>query len=402
MRAARSVGAAELEWFDLHKDPIEELLSSAVNELFKSQTADPRRFLADFFAASATPASQSSKEVEELSTVVGGLRKQCDAFVQSVYNAAKEARDVAELSWATKSNLLNAQDSHGRTALLHATAEENVAAVRRLLEAGADRKILDNEQRTAIMLAETTGNTELFEVIRSFDSAVLHGEPAQQKAGAEGEDEVPAEASSAKGALLVDSGTGEMKLIALFSFGVVQLHELTTVKFPKGMDMGSVAVMGAGDPHDTSKMTAEFREITSKLSEGFEVLRGSEWFPRVEFTQCFIGATAWYRNLESGEARHAAATTFLDDLKANLQALLTASNIKAPVTWSCISEDDEAQYEFKAVEYATKCAGHAAPTANIGMGSGSVQLVAYDAKNRYGACMPHSATACPCPISRGV
>ena len=89
-------------------------------------------------------------------------------------------------------------------------------------------------------------------------------------------------------------------------------------------------------------------------------------------------------------------------LKANLQALLTASNIKAPVTWSCISEDDEAQYEFKAVEYATKCAGHAAPTANIGMGSGSVQLVAYDAKNRYGACMPHSATACPCPISRGV
>jgi hypothetical protein len=70
------------------------------------------------------------------------------------------------------------------------------------------------------------------------------------------------------------------------------------------------------------------------------------------------------------------------------------------VTWSCISEDDEAQYEFKAVEYATKCAGHAAPTANIGMGSGSVQLVAYDAKNRYGACMPHSATACPCPISR--
>ena len=122
-----------MEWFDLHKDPIEELLSSAVNELFKSQTADPKRFLADFFAASATPASQSSKEVEELSTVVGGLRKQCDAFVQSVYNAAKEARDVAELSWATKSNLLNAQDSHGRTALLHATAEENVAAVRRLL-----------------------------------------------------------------------------------------------------------------------------------------------------------------------------------------------------------------------------------------------------------------------------
>ena len=350
-----------MEWFDLHKDPIEELLSSAVNELFKSQTADPKRFLADFFAASATPASQSSKEVEELSTVVGGLRKQCDAFVQSVYNAAKEARDVAELSWATKSNLLNAQDSHGRTALLHATAEENVAAVRRLLEAGADRKILDNEQRTAIMLAETTGNTELFEVIRSFDSAVLHGEPAQQKAGAEGEDEVPAEASSAKGALLVDSGTGEMKLIALFSFGVVQLHELTTVKFPKGMDMGSVAVMGAGDPHDTSKMTAEFREITSKLSEGFEVLRGSEWFPRVEFSQCFIGATAWYRKLESDEAKHAAATTFLDDLKANLQALLTASNIKAPVTWSCISEDDEAQYEFKAVEYATKCAGHAAP-----------------------------------------
>ena len=108
------------------------------------------------------------------------------------------------------------------------------------------------------------------------------------------------------------------------------------------------------------------------------------------------------RGKKSGEAKHAAATTFLDDLKANLQALLTASNIKAPVTWSCISEDDEAQYEFKAVEYATKCAGHAAPTANIGMGSGSVQLVAYDAKNRYGACMPHSATACPCPISRGV
>ena len=354
----------------------------------------------------------------------GAMSALIDGLVQQVLASAKEVRDFKELAWATHvvgvgsgAKILDVRDSTGHTALLHATKKPpHAAAIRRLLEAGADKTIKDPDGRTAAMLATTSGDAEVEKVFDAFMDAALDAPPPAEGEGGEkkegGDKEGGAtgadkEADSGKGtgALIVDSGTGEMKLMAVVSLGKsgVQLHELgSAVKMEKieaadkkikKNTTAEVAVAGSGwsqEAKDPSTMTAGFRTITKTFGGGIDELQAFDWFEQVEWTDAFIGATEWYRKLiddseKDGSERGAKATAFLDDLAAWLTDKLNRESIMQRVRVERISAENEAQYEYRAVEYAVKRSGLSKQIAMMGMGSGSVQLVGFDTKISFSA-----------------
>ena len=57
------------------------------------------------------------------------------------------------------------KDEKGRTALLHAVRNDNVAVAKVLIREGADKEIMDAEDDTALILAIKRGNIEMEEVL---------------------------------------------------------------------------------------------------------------------------------------------------------------------------------------------------------------------------------------------
>ena len=102
-------------------------------------------------------------------------------------------------------------------------------------------------------------------------------------------------------------GADEMKLLAIVSLGSVQLYELASLK---DIDMSALALAGSGHVHDTALMTDGFRDVTTMLREGVEKLQDVEthpWYPKITFTECLLGLTAWYRKLDDERKRTAGA-----------------------------------------------------------------------------------------------
>ena len=399
----------------------EEKLTTGETELVKKQTQPKQAVAADGVGGgSDAPAPSAAADASD-----GAMSALIDGLVQQVLASAKEARDFKELAWATHvvgvgsgAKILDVKDSTGHTALLHATKKPpHAAAIRRLLEVGADKTIKDPNGRTAAMLAAASGNAEVEKVFDAFMDDALEAPPpaAEGKGGdkegdggaeerAEGADkeaeDAPADSGKGTGALIVDSGTGEMKLMAVVSLGKsgVQLHELgkpvkmeeieAADKKIKKNTTSEVAVAGSGwsqEAKDPSTMTVGFRTITKTFGDAIDQLQNFPWFEKVEWTDAFIGATEWYRKLiddsaKDGSDRGAKATAFLDDLAAWLTEKLNKESIMQRVRVEKISAENEAQYEYRAVEYAVKRSGLPKQIAMMGMGSGSIQLVGFDTK----------------------
>ena len=176
------------------------------------------------------------------------------------------------------------------------------------------------------------------------------------------------------GALVLDLGTGETKLMAAQRFSSVQLDELVLHKY----NINECCSEGCGHPLDAARMSPSFMACTSALRGGIDKLVASKNFQFIKWTHCFLGATAWYRTLDD-EAK-GRADEWLDALAANLNDKLVSVGINVLAEWGILSGKSEGLFETMAVEYAMRHCGLnlAVPTAVLAGGSGSVQLTGLD------------------------
>ncbi|MBQ8750733.1 MAG: ankyrin repeat domain-containing protein [Alphaproteobacteria bacterium] len=62
---------------------------------------------------------------------------------------------------------VNIQDSFlGRSILMQAVIDENVEMVKKLLRKGANKRLRDHNNETALMLAEYNGNSEIINLLQ--------------------------------------------------------------------------------------------------------------------------------------------------------------------------------------------------------------------------------------------
>ena len=69
---------------------------------------------------------------------------------------------------------------------------------------------------------------------------------------------------------------------------------------------------------------------------------------------------------------------FLSALATNINAKLVEIRVPVELEWRAIEATEEAQYEYKAVEYAARVTGLLPPVAVLAGGSGSGQLTGLD------------------------
>ena len=272
--------------------------------------------------------------------------------------------------------LLNAVDDQQRTALHHAAETGHAAAVQALLQAGADRLLKDDQARTALMTAyavEGSGAT-VFEFRRAHSSLLERGGPPLIAYVGKHTMAVGANELLGVGALAVDMGTSELKLMALCRFAKDELHELVSLKYEEfgPVDAGGL-VRQAFDA--AGEITPTFASLVERLCGGLASLKDPSW-QRVTFTRCFIGATAWFRSL--AETDVALSRRFMDALVRQLSAKLAELGMGFDAEWGVVEGTDEARYETAAVEYAMRRDEREIPVAVIAGGSGSVQLTGLD------------------------
>ena len=185
--------------------------------------------------------------------------------------------------------------------------------------------------------------------------------------------------------LLIDTGTGEMKLlVALFMHGRIAFHELAVYK---GDTLSSARALASGDSKSFDSLMSSFAagldRIVNVQEDHFWGVAGA-LMPR-----SLLGATAWYRAAE-GEARQE-AHAFLHEFSRAFEVLCKARGLLTGLQIEIITSSSEALFEQSAIEYAvsqsTDADGHTleAPHATIACGSGSVQITGFDATVSFGA-----------------
>ena len=303
-------------------------------------------------------------------------------------------------------------DDNGQTALMHAAKSGNVRTVRALLQAGADRYAVDKEHRTALMVAFEAGHKGIVDEFYSAIGALERQRPPLLAlSGAQGKNWEP-EVTLGVGTLIVDVGTGEMKILAALHFNRVQLLELKEIKWAptdketgeplrvpwkpppgteaakKGKVSGSkdIFMWEPGDALDESKMTPVFKALCDEFADAIDKAKKLPEFERVTWTDCFIGATAWYRLLNHQE--RAKANVFLNALEANVTAQLIDKGLNVRMKWDMLKGEEEARCEWKAVEYAMREATipplppgdvkFMTPSVLLTGGSGSCQVTGLD------------------------
>ena len=302
--------------------------------------------------------------------------------VQGVGGARRRKFSVTDQAEIAR-RLLNATDDLGRSALMHAAECRHASTVRSLLLAGADRLLANHAGYTAMMLAckssplsSSEADARTLAEFHGVRNALLEqdGPPLCAYEGKSGV-EVGADEFLGVGSVLIDMGTGESKLLAALRFESVALEEMAKHK----IDMGESVRAGAGHPTDRSRMTPAFAALTGELRRGLDELARRPWFSRVTWTHCFVGATAWYRELKERDAPAASlADRWLDALQANLEEKLAELGMPLRATWGVVHSADEGRYEAMAVEHAMRRSDLEAPIGVLAGGSGSVQLTALD------------------------
>ena len=245
-----------------------------------------------------------------------------------------------------RQELLNAQDAEGKTALHHAIASPET--VMQLLQSGADRHLLDNAGQTALIAAHHEDQERTIQQFHATNGALQYHRPPIRALSRE----APGDVMLGVGALVIDVGTGEMKLLAYLHFERVQMYELAEIKMSKIEPGATSATIFASEAAGGPLETPAFAKISESLSDAAEELVIKDWFQNVTWTHGFLGATEWYRKLT--EDKKQCANRFIGELLRGFSAKLKRKGLELEMRWSMINGTMEAQYEYKAVEYARR------------------------------------------------
>jgi hypothetical protein len=116
------------------------------------------------------------------------------------------------------------------------------------------------------------------------------------------------------GALAIDVGTGEMKLLAVMLRPRVELHELALVKITATEAAAALA------EDDASLCEAICTQLTDSLAKLPALAETTS--PAVSFEHALLGATAWYRQLP--KYNRVKADALLSAVAARVQVCLVA------------------------------------------------------------------------------
>jgi len=171
------------------------------------------------------------------------------------------------------------------------------------------------------------------------------------------------------GAIVVDTGTGESKLILAMKHcgtgeaGVIEFHELGLAV----IDMKSAAAaMAAGD-------TALLDSAKAAFAAAVEAMKEIDGWEDVNIVARCLGATAWYRRGAPDEVKEYDA--LLTELCKGVDVALAALGKPGPPMQIIkVSGEGESRYEAAAVEYAVVKSKLEPPLGVLSGGSGSVQI----------------------------
>ena len=310
-------------------------------------------------------------------------------------------KEASSKSYADQ--LVLTTDTEKRIALLHAVEGGSLAAVISLLqETWEQRFFVDKEGYTPLMHAMKKSAAEEAEnmparrrVGQALEEALLSAVNGsigswQEKGGAQEKGGEP-DYWGAKGALMIDSGTGEMKIIAYVctADGRVMMEELKEVKVMqdgKKVDTTEAVLQYAASSNPASSLF--FNGYRDELLHAIDELAdpGTEMgkkFESVRFQETILGATAWYRKLnETSSPKKQEAKDFLDALIESINRKLSGLGFGATAKpkWKEITDLEEAKCEYQAITYAARRRGLKLPHCCITGGSGSVQVIGYDAR----------------------
>ena len=176
------------------------------------------------------------------------------------------------------------------------------------------------------------------------------------------------------GALAVDVGTGEIKLVAMFYHAVDGSVELFQCASCKMTTISAVAEYSNNNRKPLQQILSSVidegvRNLEQELASRHRPMASFEWVDAV------VGATAWYRRMHT--AMRTASQEFLKQVLRHLQRTLASNDLSVrSLEIMILSEEKEAGYEQRAVSYAMLRSEPRLPTPDliIGGGSGSVQV----------------------------
>ena len=262
-------------------------------------------------------------------------------------------------------------------------SQGHAECVKVLLAAGADRKLQDGTGQTAYALGSQHESVhKAFQMASGREMTITRfrnatkGEHKAKKhvifSATVGKGEKLVQHHGKHAALMVDTGTGETKLLAyVFIEGAVQMTELGVSK----QSTEDVAkAKAAGDDEGKQR----YHEYMKPLLEGLQKLEEPE-FAEVHFFAATIGVTAWYRRIRDEKDREKADALVNDlrlDLNTRMQRLQPPLMVEMRV--DDISGKKEALCELTAVEYAVRQSQLPPPMATLAGGSGSIQVTGLD------------------------
>ena len=141
--------------------------------------------------------------------------------------------------------------------------------------------------------------------------------------------------------------------------------------------MQDVVQQDVGHATDEARMGAAFKSVKDVIHAALEKAKEKvAGYERVTWTQCYLSVTDWFRELPPKPK--ARATAFLNAVELSTSQKLAALNMPIRLRWEVTSGYAEAQYEWKAVEYAVRQSGLAQPALILSGGRGSVQVTGLD------------------------
>ena len=171
-------------------------------------------------------------------------------------------------------------------------------------------------------------------------------------------------------------------MLALLQFERVVVYELGIMKWAdidkdKFKNVQAVFQQDVGHPLDEALMGDAFRIVKGVIHTALEKAKATVvGYERVTWTQCYLSVTDWFREL--APKPKAQATAFLNAVELSTSHKLAELNMPIRLRWEVTSGFAEAQYEWKAVEYAVRQSGLAQPSLILSGGKGSVQVTGLD------------------------
>ena len=304
--------------------------------------------------------------------------------------AATKSKGVAEAQ-----SVIEQRDDLGQTALMHGAAAGHATTVRALLLSGADRHALSrlgsNLDRTALMTAFAEGHKAVMDEFYDARSTLARQRPpllALEGSEAKGLKLNTDDANVGVGSIVIDCGTGEFKVLALLQFERVVVYELGIMKWdkidPELKKVQDVVSQDVGHPLDKEQMGTAFKCVVGAIHAALEKAKTKvEGYDRVTWTECYLSVTGWFRQL--APKPKARATAFLNAVELSTSHKLAELGMPIRLRWEVTSGFAEAQYEWKAVEYAVRQSGLGQPSLILSGGKGSVQVTGLDASFSFSA-----------------